>query len=39
MALDIVDQVLTDPANDGARPKSAILLFEDDALQVVNARG
>jgi signal transduction histidine kinase len=39
MALDIVDQVLIDPANDGARPKSAILLFEDDALQVVNARG
>lgn len=39
MSLDLVDQVLIDPGDNGARPRSAILLFEDDYLQVAVARG
>ncbi|MBN1267357.1 MAG: GAF domain-containing protein [Anaerolineales bacterium] len=39
LALDLVDEVLIDPAEGAARPKSAILLFEDNQLQVAIARG
>jgi len=39
LALDVVDEVLSDPSQGTGRPKSAILLFDEDQLQVEMARG
>ena len=39
LALDLVDEVMIDPDESTTRPKSAILLFDDDQLQVAISRG
>lgn len=39
MALDLVEEALTDPNDTNSRPHSAVLFFEKDELRVESARG